>query len=113
MIINAILLEPKRRLKIERIREGERDRLASYRELLAIAASALTFIVHTAFIARYFVEHAPGSRGPESILLSVSIVGIVFGAVTLAIVALSRRERSLQARTCATSRPRPRAPGRR
>jgi len=98
MIINAILLEPKRRLKIDRIREGERDRFASSRELLTIAASSLTFIVHAAFIARYFVKHAPGTRGPESILLSVSIVGGIFGAVTLAIVALSQRERSFQAR---------------
>lgn len=99
LIISRALIEPKCLLKIERIREGERDLFAEYREIGTTLLAAVASIVHLAYIARYFTLRAPEARGPTSLLLSFSIVGSLIGATAVAIIDLSRRENAFQAKT--------------
>ncbi len=99
LIINRLLIEPKTLLNIERVRTGEHDYFAEYREIGTTLLAAATSVVHLAYVARYFILKAPGSRGPGNLPLSFAIVGGAVGLTATAIINLSQRDNSSQART--------------
>ncbi len=96
LIINRILFDAKRQLRIERIRENERDWFAKSREVLATLALTAACIVHLSYMGRFFVEKEAGARGPTSLILSFAIVGSLAGLVATAIIWLSRKESGSQ-----------------
>jgi methyl-accepting chemotaxis protein len=96
LIINLILLEPKKTLAMEHVWPGEQDYFAEYRDLIIMFAAIATSIVHLAYIARYFILYEPGTRGPSNPVLSMMVVGAVIASIALLMVSLSRREDKLQ-----------------
>jgi methyl-accepting chemotaxis protein len=99
LIIDLLLLEPKKLLKMEQIRPGERDFFAEFRDLIIMLATLGTVIVHLAYVARYFIIKEPGISGPGSPLASLIMVGTVIGLVAMTMVSLSQRKERFQAWT--------------
>ncbi len=99
LIIDRFLAEPKRMLGIVRIREGERDYFAEWREIITVSAVALALVSHLAYVARYFALRDPAAAGPFRIVLSSALVGAVVSAVGLAMVVLSHLDSKMQHET--------------
>jgi methyl-accepting chemotaxis protein len=98
VVINLILVGPKRRLGMARMKEGESDRFAGARELIVVLAAVSATSVHLAYMARYFVLRTPGAKGPADPLLSALVVGAFFAATAGFTTLLSRRESRLETR---------------
>ncbi|MBN1242155.1 MAG: hypothetical protein JXA15_05530 [Spirochaetales bacterium] len=97
LIVDLIMLEPKKALHIERIRPGERDRFAESRDMIATIAAAATMTTHLAYVGRYFIERNPAAAGPSMPVVSFGAVGAVVAALLVTCIALSRAEDRRQA----------------
>jgi len=96
LVVNRILVAPKRALGMQHVREGERDLFATSRDVIASASAILALGVHLAYVARYYALRDPAAKGPDNAPLSVLVVALVIGAVGVAMTALSRREESVE-----------------
>ncbi len=97
LIVDIVLLAPKKALRIERIRAGERDRFAESRDMIAVIAASATLVTHLAYVGRYFIERDPATAGPSMPVASFVAVGTAVAALLVACVALSRAEDRRQA----------------
>lgn len=98
LIINHILLEPKKLLNMSRIQEGERDYFAETRDLIIMFAVLAVAVSHLAYAARYFIRRNAAFQGLSNPTLSLAAVGAVLTLVALAMVVISRNEDRHQAR---------------
>lgn len=98
LVVNLLLLGPKKAMSMERIRPGERDRFAESRDLITMLAAMATAITHLAYIARYFILRPEGIQGPSNPTVSLIMAGSLIAIVATAMVILSRREDTIQAR---------------
>ena len=96
LIINLLLLEPKKALAMENVWPGEQDRFAESRDIIIMFAAIATAAVHLAYTARYFILRDSAAQGPSNLVLSMMIIGIIIAAIALLMVSLSRREDKLQ-----------------
>jgi len=96
-LINLMLLEPKRALNMQKLRDGERDTFLLTRDFITVLGSGLALVVHLAYVAEYFIGRSPEQQGPQGLLLSSLFVGLVIVGITLIIIVLARREREIQA----------------
>jgi len=96
LLVNVILLEPKRRLAIADAREGERDLFVENEDLVIGLGSLASLGVRLAYVARFFAAREGGDPGPSSLVLSCVAVSAVVAAAYGACLALSRREREVQ-----------------
>jgi methyl-accepting chemotaxis protein len=92
LLVNRFLIEPKRELRVELIRRGEKDIFASSRDLITVFAVMTTMLSHLAYIARFFILSDPGMRGPSASLPSLLITGTLISAVSMWMILLSRQE---------------------
>ncbi len=97
LVINGYLDEPKMALRMERVRQGERDRFAASKDYLIVASVTAAAVVHLAYVARYFRLRDPAYAGPSSPVLSSAAVGAALLALGLAMTRLSRGEDRAQA----------------
>ncbi len=97
LVINLLLLEPKKALRMERMLPGERDRFSESRDLIIMFSAMAAAVTHLAYVARYFVMRDPGARGPSDPVVSLAVVGSCLAAAALAMTLLSRREDRIQA----------------
>lgn len=96
LIINLILLEPKKALRMETMRAGERDRFSISRDMITVFAAMFTAITHLAYIARYYVMRNPAAQGPNNSVASLLLVGSILAAIALLMMWLSKREDIIQ-----------------
>ncbi|MFH2114854.1 MAG: methyl-accepting chemotaxis protein [Spirochaetota bacterium] len=96
LIINLILLEPKKALAMEQVWEGERDRFAESRDMITMFSAIAAAIIHLAYAARYFILRNSVIQGPSNPVLSMMVIGIVIALIAMLMVSLSRREDRLQ-----------------
>ncbi|MBU0927034.1 MAG: hypothetical protein KKA67_04750 [Spirochaetes bacterium] len=97
LVIDRFLLEPKKALRIERIRPGERDRFAELRDQVVLLSAMAAVIIHLAFAARYFTVRDPAFAGLTSPVPSLVAVGAVAAALGSWMLYLSRRSDGVQA----------------
>lgn len=98
LIIDLILLEPKRSLDMARIRQGERDVFSETRDFITMLSTVGATVVHLAYVANYFIARDPAARGLSNPVASLIVTGSIIGLVALAMVVLSRHEDDLQAK---------------
>lgn len=91
ILVEYILLEPKRALGMERIQSGEMDFFARSRDGIAAFSVTAATLIHLSYIAQYFIQKAPGSAGPSSLLVSTGSWSILFGGLGMAMAIISRR----------------------
>jgi methyl-accepting chemotaxis protein len=96
LIINLILLEPKKSLAMETIRPGERDRFAESRDMITMFSVIAVAVIHLAYAARYFILRNPALQGLTSPVPAMMLVGAVIAVIAMLMTILSRREDRLQ-----------------
>ena len=96
LLVNVVLLEPKRRLGIAALQQGERDAFVETEDRFIAFSSLATLGVCLAFVARFFRMRSESSGGPTNALVSSTAVTIVICLITGVLLALSRKERNVQ-----------------
>ena len=96
LLVNVALLEPKRRLGIADVRQGERDSFVENEDLLICLGALAALGVRLAYVGRFFAEREGGSPGPSSLAGSSAATGLAVALFAGALLALSRRERNTQ-----------------
>jgi methyl-accepting chemotaxis protein len=98
ILVNNVLVDIKKELKMESIDKGERDSFIERKDFLAVLSGALVLITHLAWMCRYFMLRDKAAAGPSNYILSFALIGGLIMGITLVILVLSRREDAYQAR---------------
>jgi methyl-accepting chemotaxis protein len=96
LVINLMLLEPKKSLSMENIWPGERDRFAESRDMITMFSAIAVAVIHLAYAARYFILRNPGLQGLTNPVPAMTLVGAVISMIAMLMTSLSRREDRLQ-----------------
>jgi len=96
LLVNVTLLEPKRRLGIAALPEGERDRFVENEDYIIAFASLAALGAQLVFVARFFLLRSPSAGGPSSLVVSSAGTGAAVALYALVLLVLSRKERNVQ-----------------
>jgi len=96
LLIDGYLLESKKALRMERIRQGERDRFAEVRDYIVMVSIMTCTIIHLAFVARYFALRDPAFSGFVQPVPSMLVTGGFFAVIGTWMLYVSRKADKVQ-----------------
>jgi len=96
MILNIILLAPKRGLRMDRLKPGEKDRFIDLEDVLILISALFLLGTKLPYVGRYFLLRQEDAGGPAHLVLSSLSVAALIGGLCLYLLSLSRRERRAQ-----------------
>ncbi len=95
LVLENILIRPKRRLQMTTIGANERDSFAVYNNYIILGTMLLLLPVYSGYIANYYLVGGSGELGPMG---GIAVIATMFGAVAVVMFWLSGRQRRYQFR---------------
>jgi len=96
LLVNVILLEPKRLLGISRLGPDDRDYFVENEDIAILVSALLALGARAAFVGRFFLSRTSEQAGPSNPTLSFAALAFAIGALAFWLLALARKERSVQ-----------------
>ncbi len=95
ILFNLILIPAKQRLRIHHMGEGENDLFSRNRDYFVVVAILIFIVVNFMYIAFYYAQ-ATTSPTINSFFLPLLAVAVFYGAASIGLIALSKREYFIQ-----------------
>ncbi|HUW42383.1 MAG TPA: methyl-accepting chemotaxis protein [Rectinemataceae bacterium] len=95
ILFNLILIPTKRRLGMTEMHRNENDVFSRWRDHIAVAAAAVFMTINYSYIV-YYYSKASVDLNFGDFYGPLIVLGILFGAVAVGLIAISKREYSVQ-----------------